>query len=117
LYKNGETTVPTTYTLKKPVLDYNRLQKTCKQTLDDAKEDRELALEMHRYFRELVEENPQDSVSKNLMVDCLKIAQSSKVNIHKTLDLLIKLETSFSKGNEETNSKSLFNQLSDILHD
>jgi len=110
--------MPTTYTLKKAVLDYNRLQKTCKQTLDDAKEDRQLALDLHRYFRERVEENPQDAVSKNLMVDCLKLAQSSKTNIHKTLDLLIKLESVFSSDSNSSGSdKSLFNQLNDILHD
>ena len=110
--------VPTTYTLKKPVLDYNRLQKSCKQVLDDAKEDRKYALEMHRFFRGLVDENPQDAVSKNLMVDCLKLAQSSKANVHKTLDLLIKLEAAFSKGTEApTSSENLFNQLTDILHD
>ena len=110
--------MPTNYTLKKPVLDYNRLQKACKQVLDDAKEDRAYALEMHRFFRELVDENPQDAVSKNLMVDCLKLAQSSKANVHKTLDLIIKLEAAFTKGAEtKTSSDNLFTQLSDILHD
>ena len=109
--------MPTTYTLKKPVLDYNRLQKTCKQVLEDAKEDRKYALEMHRFFRQLVDENPQDSVSKNLMVDCLKLAQSSKANVHKTLDLLIKLESSNNKTESTSSSESLFNQITDILHD
>lgn len=110
--------MPTTYTLKKPVLDYNRLQKACKQVLDDAKEDRKYALEMHRFFRGLVDDNPQDAVSKNLMVDCLKLAQSSKANVHKTLDLLIKLEGTFSKGTEaQGSSENMFTQLSDILHD
>ncbi len=109
--------MPTTYTLKKPVLDYNRLQKTCKQVLEDAKEDRKYALEMHRFFRQLVDENPQDSVSKNLMVDCLKLAQSSKANVHKTLDLLIKLESSNNKTESTPSSESLFNQITDILHD
>jgi len=111
------TVMTTTYTLKKPVLDYNRLQKICKQVLDDAKEDRQLALEMHRFFRERVEANPQDAVSKNLMVDCLKLAQSSKTNTHKTMDLLIKLESVFSKDSPKESDKSIFNQLNDILHD
>tara|TARA_Y100000034_G_C6741903_1_gene329259 strand:+ start:71 stop:406 length:336 start_codon:yes stop_codon:yes gene_type:complete len=110
-------TVPTTYTLKKPVLDYNRLQKACKQVLDDAKEDRKHALDMHRFFRELVDENPQDAVAKNLMVDCLKLAQSSKANVHRTLDLLIKLENTFSKGEANGSSENLFDKLSTILHD
>jgi hypothetical protein len=109
--------MPTTYTLKKPVLDHNRLQKVCKQTLDDAKEDRQLALELHRYFREIVEENPQDSVAKNLMVDCLKLAQSSKSNIHRTLDMIVKLESSFNAKEASGGAQNMFNQLSDILHD
>lgn len=110
--------MPTTYTLKKPPLDYNRLQKTCKQVLDDAKEDRELALGMHRYFRQLVDENPQDVIAKNLMVDCLKLAQSAKNNVHKTLDFLIKLEAVFEKNIPNSSSNStIFNQLNDIIHD
>jgi len=109
--------VPTTYTLKKPVLDYNRLQKTCKQVLDDAREDRKYALDMHRFFRELVDDNPLDAVSKNLMVDCLKLAQSSKANVHKTLDLIIKLENTFTQSETKASSESLFTQLTDILHD
>ena len=109
--------MPTTYTLKKPVLDYNRLQKTCKQVLDDAREDRKYALDMHRFFRQLVDENPQDAVAKNLMVDCLKLAQSSKANVHKTLDLLIKLENAFNKPESKDNPENLFSQITDILHD
>jgi hypothetical protein len=109
--------MPTTYTLKNPVLDHNRLQKVCKQTLDDAKEDRQLALELHRYFRERVEENPQDTVSKNLMVDCLKLAQSSKSNIHRTLDIIVKLENSFGAKDASGGNQDMFSQLSDILHD
>ena len=109
--------MPTTYTLKKPVLDYNRLQKTCKQVLDDAREDRKYALDMHRFFRELVDDNPLDAVSKNLMVDCLKLAQSSKANVHKTLDLIIKLENTFTQSETKASSESLFTQLTDILHD
>ena len=84
--------MPSEYKLKAPVLDYNRLQKICKQIMDDSKEDRNLALEAHRYFRRMVEENPQDASAKNLMVDCLKLAQSSKNNSIKTLTLMIKLE-------------------------
>mgnify|MGYP003138425624 FL=1 len=108
--------MPTTYTLKKSVLDYNRLQKICKQVLEDATQDRELALELHRYFRGLVEENPQDAVAKNLMVDCLKLAQSSKTNTHKTLNLLVKLESVFKAPTAESN-QNIFSQLNDILHD
>jgi histone H3/H4 len=102
--------MPSEYKLKTPVLDYNRLQKICKQIMDDSKEDRNLALEAHRYFRHMVEENPQDASAKNLMVDCLKLAQSSKTNTIKAVDLLVKLEESFSKGGAK-GASVVFDQL------
>jgi len=102
--------MPSEYKLKAPVLDYNRLQKICKQIMDDSKEDRNLALDAHRYFREMVEENPQDASAKNLMVDCLKLAQSSKTNTIKAVDLLVKLEDAFSKENAQA-SNTIFDQL------
>jgi len=102
--------MPSEYKLKTPVLDYNRLQKICKQIMDDSKEDRNLALEAHRYFRHMVEENPQDASAKNLMVDCLKLAQSSKTNTIKAVDLLVKLEESFSKSGAK-GASVVFDQL------
>ena len=61
--------------------------------MDEAKEDRDLALESHQYFKEMVERSDgTDNDAKRLMVDCLKLAQSSKNNSIKTLTLLIKLE-------------------------
>lgn len=105
--------MPSEYKLKAAVLDYNRLQKICKQIMDDSKEDRNLALDAHRYFREMVEENPQDASAKNLMVDCLKLAQSSKTNTIKAVDLLVKLEDAFSKG-QHAEASTIFNQLDKI---
>ena len=102
--------MPSEYKLKHAVLDYNRLQKICKQIMDDSKEDRTLALDAHRYFREMVEDNPQDASAKNLMVDCLKLAQSSKTNTIKAVDLLVKLEDTFQKG-EESASSTIFGEL------
>ena len=78
--------------------------------MDDSKEDRVLALEAHRYFRDMVENNRQDSVAKNLMIDCLKLAQSSKTNTIKAVDLLVKLEDTFAKGNPK-DAQTIFNQL------
>jgi len=102
--------MPSEYKLKTAVLDYNRLQKICKQIMDDSKEDRNLALEAHRYFRQMVEDNPQDASAKNLMVDCLKLAQSSKTNTIKAVDLLVKLEDSFTKDGAR-GSDAVFDQL------
>ena len=85
--------MPSEYNLKKSVLDPNRLQKQGKKVIEDANEDRGLALEAYRYFKNMVDENPQDSVSKAQMVDCLKLAQTSKNNIVKVMDLMVKIDT------------------------
>ena len=64
----------------------------------------------------MLDENPQDASAKNLMVDCLKLAQTSKGSILKVVDLLIKLETVQAKGSEKTDHDSLYSQL-DTLTD
>ena len=77
--------MPSQYVLKNSPLDKNRIQKVCKKLIDEANDDRSLALDAHRFFRQMLDENPQDASAKNLMVDCLKLAQTSKtstLNIH-----------------------------------
>jgi|TARA_A100000172_G_scaffold46213_1_gene28595 uncharacterized protein YktA (UPF0223 family) len=104
------------YVLKRPVLDQNRIQKYAKKILDESAEDRTLALEAYRYFKEMVDSNPQDSVAKQQMTDCLKLAQSSKGSALKVMDLLIKFETSTSKK-ESTSPVSLFNKIEELAND
>ena len=70
-----------------------RVQRIAKKLIEEAAEDRQLALDAHRFFRGMVDENPQDSVSKAQMVDCLKLAQTSKNNIVKVMDLMVKIDT------------------------
>jgi len=108
--------MPREYILKKPVLDQNRLQKYAKKILDEASEDRQLALEAYRYFKEMVDSNPQDSVAKQQMSDCLKLAQSSKGNSLKVMDLLIKFETTHSKK-DLASSASVFSRLEEMSND
>ncbi len=104
--------MPSNYVLKNPPIDPNRIQKTCKKVIDEAQEDRALALEAHRFFRQMLDENPQDASAKNLMVDCLKLAQTSKHNVLKTVDLLIKLETTQQKISESKDEvTNLYNGL------
>jgi hypothetical protein len=66
----------------------------------------------------MVEENPQDSAAKNLMADCLKIAQSSKNNVIKVITLLVKLEdTKVDKTKSNTNdANDMFSQLDDLTN-
>jgi len=68
----------------------------------------------------MVDENPQDAAAKSLMVDALKVAQASKNNVVKILNLVIKMEestadtkTKASKGAEN----SVFNELDNLLKD
>jgi hypothetical protein len=106
--------MPSQYILKNSPLDKNRIQKVCKKLIDEANDDRSLALDAHRFFREMLNENPQDAAAKNLMVDCLKLAQTSKTSTLKVVDLLIKLETSLTKGNEKSETDSLYSQLDNL---
>jgi len=48
------------------------------------------------------------------MVDCLKLAQTSKTSTLKVVDLLIKLETALTKGNEKSEVDSLYSQLDNL---
>ena len=104
--------MPKEYQLKRGVLDANRLQKHAKKIIEDAAEDRTLALEAYRYFKNMVDENPQDSVSKSQMVDCLKLAQTSKANIVKVMDLIVKIDSIKGKDQgSKTSMASVFNHL------
>jgi hypothetical protein len=95
-------------------MDQNRLQKICKKIIDEANDDRKLALETHRFFRQMLDENPQDASAKSLMVDCLKLAQTSKSSVVKVVDLLIKLETNNNKGSGRADTDSLYSQLDNL---
>jgi len=83
--------MPKTYTLKRPVFDANRLQKIAKNILDEAKDDRAKALDTYDFFKTRVENDPEDGDSKRGMVECLKIAQSSKNAAIKLVDLFVKM--------------------------
>jgi len=97
-------------------MDQNRLQKYAKKILDESSEDRQLALDAYRYFKEMVDTNPQDSVAKQQMTDCLKLAQSSKGSALKVMDLLIKFETVNNKK-EGGSPASLFNRIEELAND
>ena len=112
--------MPTNYIPKNSLLGPTRVQRIAKKLIDEAGEDRNLALEAHRFFRAMVDENPQDAAAKNLMVDTLKVAQASKNNVVKILNLVIKMEetipdakTKASKGSEN----SVFNELNNLINE
>jgi len=67
----------------------------------------------------MVDENPQDAAAKNLMVDCLKVAQASKNNVVKIIGLMIKMEESTSektKGSAHSPA-SVFSELDTLSND
>ena len=110
--------MPTNYIPKNSILGPTRVQRIAKKLIDEAGEDRKLALEAHRFFRAMVDENPQDAAAKSLMVDALKVAQASKNNVVKILNLVIKMEETWdgpktSKGVEN----SVFNELDNLLNE
>jgi hypothetical protein len=112
--------MPTTYIPKTQYLAQTKIQKLAKRLIEEADEDRSLALEAYRYFKQRVEENPADNVSKQQMVDCLKVAQSSKQNTIKVIALM----TKFINNNDEPEktkasgkTESLFEDLDNSLND
>ena len=113
--------MPSEYILKKPVMDPNRLQKIAKKLIDESSEDRSLALEMVKYYKDMVEGNPNDNTSKSLIVDCLKLAQSSKDKVIRVMDLLVKMEAAVTKSNNTkasgSDAASVFRTLEELSND
>lgn len=111
--------MPSEYIPKVPVLNKNRVQKIAKKLIEEAGEDRRLALEAHRFFRQMVDENPNDGTAKSLMVDALKVAQSSKNNVVKILNLVVKMEEATTedktKASGKGSSSNIFSQFDKLL--
>jgi len=111
--------MPSNYIPKNSVMGPTRVQKIAKKLIEEAAEDRTLALEAHRFFREMIDENPQDAAAKNLLVDTLKVAQASKNNVVKILNLMVKMEEahSTSKATSPGSPNSVFNELDSLLNE
>jgi len=112
--------MPTNYVPKTSILGPTRVQRIAKKLIEESVEDRKLALDAHRFFREMVDNNPADGAAKALMVDSLKVAQASQNNVVKILNLIIKMEeptdsdkTKASKGSEN----SVFVELDNLLNE
>lgn len=111
--------MPSNYIPKNSLLGPTRIQRIAKKLIDEAGEDRKLALDAHRFFRTMIDENPQDSAAKSLMVETLKVAQASKNNVIKILSLVIKMEDS-SEGKTKASKgspNSVFTELDNLLND
>jgi hypothetical protein len=62
--------------------------------MDQAKQDRKLALEAYEMYKRAFEQNPADALSKKLMLESLDVAQRSRESTVKAVDLVIRLEDS-----------------------
>jgi len=112
--------MPVDYVLKKNPLSKNRINKYVKNIIDESNKDREMALEGHEYFKNKVEENPQDAVSKGLMVDCLKLAQNSKQAKLKVIDIVVKMNLKEEAEKAKTSKKepkNLYEELDNLSNE
>jgi propanediol dehydratase large subunit len=113
--------MPTNYIPKTDIMGPTRIQRIAKKLIEEAGEDRKLALDAHRFFRAMVDENPQDSAAKALMVDALKVAQASKNNVVKIMGLMIKMQDMKADKTKAsgTGSKenSIFSELDNMVND
>jgi len=107
----------TTYIPKTPHFAQTKIQKIAKKLIEESEEDRQLALDAHRYFKERVEENPADNVSKSLMVDCLKVAQTSKQYTVRVITLMTKMneENMPERTKASGNTTSVFSELDNMV--
>tara|TARA_R110002153_G_scaffold64551_2_gene172900 strand:+ start:847 stop:1182 length:336 start_codon:yes stop_codon:yes gene_type:complete len=111
--------MPSNYIPKTSLLGPTRVQRIAKKLIDEAAEDRQLALDAHRFFRAMVDENPQDAAAKGLMVDALKVAQASKNNVVKILNLVVKMEETANptSKNSKGPENSVFTELDNLLNE
>lgn len=83
--------MPSEYVLKRSPVSPNKIRKYAKDIIDECADDRRLALDLYHKLKEEYEKTP--SVEKQrLMVQVLKLAQTSKDSGIKLLDTLVKLE-------------------------
>ena len=108
--------MPKEYVLKKDPMDTNRLKKVAKEIADNCRQDRKKAIETFDYFKNKVDkadEGEDVTEDKRLMVDCLKLAQTSKTNLIKLFDLLIKLEPISPEAGKPVSFDDMDEELSD----
>ena len=80
-----------TYIPKKSYFAETRIQKIAKELIGDCKNDRDRALENFKYFKRLVEVNPEDDKSKTEMTKSLELSQDANTKIVIVLELMLKM--------------------------
>lgn len=99
----------TNYKLKRSPVEPNRIRKTVKQLMQDSADDRKLALETYAKFKRDADDEALDmqlrTNAQKLMVESLKLAQSSKISVAKLMDLLVKYEIHNATVTDSTTEK------------
>ena len=95
------------YSLKKDPLTANRISKLIKGLSDKSKEDRKLSIELYEKYRDKPSE---DINAQKMIIEALKLAQSSKEADIKILALLLKFKEfqKLSKDDEDPKEKDNF---------
>jgi hypothetical protein len=90
--------MPSNYVPKNSLLGPTRVQRIAKKLIDEAAEDRQLALDAHRFFRQMVDE---------------------KNNVVKILNLVVKMEESNNTAtkNSKGPENSVFTELDNLLNE
>jgi len=70
----------------------NRIKKELYNLVRDAKSERELVLEAYEFFKERLEDNPDDTVAKVQLGVTLKLLQTSHTKTTEAIKCLVKYE-------------------------
>lgn len=109
------------YTPRLRYLSRERVDKIAKDILGQCTEDRKLALEGYKYFKQRVDQPEGGEVSnadKALMLECLKIAQAAKRDSVKIVEVFAKASEQVASANPADKSQNVsFNDLDEMTAD
>tara|TARA_R110000824_G_scaffold142699_1_gene309941 strand:- start:931 stop:1257 length:327 start_codon:yes stop_codon:yes gene_type:complete len=94
------------YTPKTSYFSSTRVQKLAKEVILDCRKDRDRALDAFKYFKSMVESNPDDHKAKTEMNKALQLSQDSNDKVVRILDMMLKMtqtemKTAPQKGNTD----------------
>lgn len=84
--------MPKVYNPKTDPMSEGRIKKELYELIKDAKQERLLVLEAYEFFKERLEENPDDAVAKVQLGVTLKLLQTSHTKTSEAIKCLVKYE-------------------------
>jgi len=112
--------MPREYTPKTDAFSETRIKKILYDLTKDAKVERQLVMEAYEYFKDRLEENPDDAIAKVQLGVTLKLLQTSHTKTAEAIKCLTKYEElkikskQASKVKGDSNDKGLFAMLKDL---